>query len=269
MTVKALIVDVDQTLYDHASESIPEKHLQALDQMRKQGYKIVLCTGRPLALLENLMDVQPGAYDALVTGAGCAAYDEQFRPLYEKTFDEKTAAKLLQLADELDCAVFCAGKTLALSRESEPANKMMASLGLHDIPVRTPDVKENYSLIEFLRENPKEPLEQVEAMDGVKVMYFDLFTDTNPEGISKITGIHQLMERWGFGLHDYIAFGDSVNDLEMLQDAEIGIAMGNASDKIKEAADDVCGSVSEAGIYTWLDEHGYLDKTTDKKPAKM
>ena len=55
-----------------------------------------------------------------------------------------------------------------------------------------------------------------------------------------------------------MAFGDSYNDIEMLQAVGTGVAMGNAPAQLKEIADDVCGRVSEDGIYRYCIEHGLI-----------
>lgn len=258
MSIKALVLDVDNTLYDHASASIPKKHLEAVQALRNQGIKIFLCTGRPYALLENLMEIHPGDYDGLVTGSGCAAYDQNLQPLYDITFEPETLQQLYDLAREKDLPIFCGGKTLCLSRETPMTRHMMEILGIHDVPVRDPEKGERFSLVEFLADPVMTSFPEAEAIEGVKVLYFKDFTDANPEGISKVTGIHALMQHYGLEPTAYMAFGDSVNDLEMLQDAECGIAMGNAAEEIKNVADAVTDSVSDAGIYTYLKKEGWI-----------
>jgi hydroxymethylpyrimidine pyrophosphatase-like HAD family hydrolase len=55
-----------------------------------------------------------------------------------------------------------------------------------------------------------------------------------------------------------LAFGDSYNDMEMLQTVGTGVAMGNAPEEIKAIADEVCGHVSEDGIYHYCVNHGLI-----------
>ena len=55
-----------------------------------------------------------------------------------------------------------------------------------------------------------------------------------------------------------MAFGDGYNDQEMLQVVGTGVAMGNAPEPLKEIADDVCGPVSEDGIYHYCIRHGLI-----------
>ena len=73
--------------------------------------------------------------------------------------------------------------------------------------------------------------------------------EISEKGMHKAFGMEVLLQRLGIGPEDTIAFGDGWNDVEMLQQAGIGVAMGNAVDGLKAVADLVTGEVSENGIY--------------------
>jgi len=72
--------------------------------------------------------------------------------------------------------------------------------------------------------------------------------DVAQTGNSKGKRLAQWVESQGLSMSQVIAFGDNYNDLSMLQSAGLGVAMGNAADKIKEAADLVIGNNTESGI---------------------
>ena len=55
-----------------------------------------------------------------------------------------------------------------------------------------------------------------------------------------------------------MAFGDGNNDIEMLEAVGIGVAMANASDELKNVADEICGDVSEDGVYHYCVEQGLI-----------
>ena len=92
----------------------------------------------------------------------------------------------------------------------------------------------------------------------------DIFdaTTINGELISKVdnkaTAIKQVIDYLGIDKKDTIAFGDSMNDYEMINFVECGIAMGNACNELKEAASRVCRSVDEDGIYYEFIELGLI-----------
>ena len=75
--------------------------------------------------------------------------------------------------------------------------------------------------------------------------------DVMEQGISKADGLRRLAAWFGEAedLSGTVAFGDSMNDLEVIREAGIGVAMGNAMKEVKEAADYVTSSIEEDGIY--------------------
>ena len=67
-------------------------------------------------------------------------------------------------------------------------------------------------------------------------------------GVSKAEAIKKLAQKLGILIKDIIAFGDEVNDIEMLTLVGLGIAMENADDVVKEAADQIAGSNDQDGV---------------------
>ena len=65
----------------------------------------------------------------------------------------------------------------------------------------------------------------------------------------KVTGIKKMLEHYGITEQEIIAFGDAENDLDMIEFAGIGVAMGNAKDEVKAVADYVTTDVDENGIW--------------------
>lgn len=69
-----------------------------------------------------------------------------------------------------------------------------------------------------------------------------IYTDVNPLGVTKWNGLSSLLDYLKINVHELYTFGDSGNDIEMLKNAHIGFAMGNATEEAKVAADRVIGS---------------------------
>ena len=82
--------------------------------------------------------------------------------------------------------------------------------------------------------------------------------DILQSGIHKAWGLQELLKRWGIKAEEIMAFGDSENDVEMLQLAGIAYAMENADDKAKAVATDFAPSNSQAGVYQVLED--WLEK---------
>ena len=75
-----------------------------------------------------------------------------------------------------------------------------------------------------------------------------VFADCIARGTNKASGIDHVCRHYGFQPSETMAFGDGGNDIEMLRHAGIGVAMGNASDEVKAAADYVTESVDDDGV---------------------
>ncbi|EUJ55190.1 hypothetical protein MCOL2_09531 [Listeria fleischmannii FSL S10-1203] len=78
--------------------------------------------------------------------------------------------------------------------------------------------------------------------------WHDVSVDVCPANGSKAKGIRELIKKLGFQMEDTYAFGDGLNDIDMLQEVGCGIAMGNGREEVKQVADYVTDSVDEDGI---------------------
>ncbi len=74
------------------------------------------------------------------------------------------------------------------------------------------------------------------------------FTEARHEKTSKWRGIELLIEHEKANMNDVITFGDGPNDVEMLKNANIGVAVKKSSEEAQKAADFICGDIDEGGI---------------------
>lgn len=72
--------------------------------------------------------------------------------------------------------------------------------------------------------------------------------EVNPQGVSKASALNTVCKEIGIGMENVMAVGDSLNDIKMIQDAGIGVAMGNAQEAIKQAADSVTDTNNHHGV---------------------
>lgn len=88
--------------------------------------------------------------------------------------------------------------------------------------------------------------------------------DVISEEQSKVKGIERVGQRYGFDLSEVIAFGDSDNDIEMLSQVGIGVAMGNASQQVKENARYTTADNNDDGISKALAHYGLIQFEIEK-----
>ena len=84
--------------------------------------------------------------------------------------------------------------------------------------------------------------------DGCRLIIAAHLGEIVASGVSKVSTLRTLLEEWGMTLHDVVAFGDHLPDLDMIAACGLGVAMGNAVPEVKEAADLVTSSCDEDGI---------------------
>lgn len=79
--------------------------------------------------------------------------------------------------------------------------------------------------------------------------------DINPKDATKLNGIKTLSEHFNIDLSEVAAFGDDFNDVEMLRECGIGVAMSNAISECRDVAKYVCGDCDENGVAKWIEEN--------------
>jgi hydroxymethylpyrimidine pyrophosphatase-like HAD family hydrolase len=84
------------------------------------------------------------------------------------------------------------------------------------------------------------------------------FGDFTQKHVNKASAIAILLDKLSLNRDDTFAFGDSFNDIEMLQYCQTGIAMGNAADDLKAVADYVTSDVSDKGIFNAFKQFGLI-----------
>jgi hypothetical protein len=88
--------------------------------------------------------------------------------------------------------------------------------------------------------------------------------ELNPKGISKASGMRKVCELLGITMSEVVAMGDSMNDLSMIRAAGLGVAMGNAQDGVKAAADLVTATNDEHGVAKVIREYVLENKAEDR-----
>ncbi len=272
--MKYIFFDIDGTLLEH-SRGILESTVQALEKARANGHKIFINTGRSYAELGT--GFKKFDFDGYVCAAGSYIKigDEV---IFDKEIPEEEVKKLVKTLKSLGVEYALEG--VDFTYFTEPIYKgfrervYKAIEGILDMK---PNGYEPYHFMlqpAFVRkeedyiENPtpihKLLVYSLNVETNVKLskllpkeyylINYGTFAELINNGINKATGIRQVLDHFGGKIEDSIAIGDSMNDLEMLKEAGIGIAMGNANDIVKAHADVVAPHILEDGIYRVLEE---------------
>lgn len=262
---KIVFFDIDGTLVNKRN-AIPDSTKRAVNQLKENGVIPVIATGRaPLLIDEIREELEIDSYIAmngqLVMHKG--------EVLFHNPIDTDTVNRLIDKAvEEKNGIILCGGKDIfsnsivSLAKRSsvwailKGVGKIIPShlqLSLFKKLIRKPPNSEQYKgkpIYQVILETSmeQEPAYK-EAFPELHFARSNRYTvDIISAGISKATGIEVFLEKLGIEPSETYGFGDSPNDLEMLEYVHVGVAMGNGWDSIKEVADFVTDSVDEDGI---------------------
>lgn len=253
--IKIAFFDVDGTLYSHYSNEVSEKTICALKKLKENGVIICVATGRPIEMLDQLNDfLDDIGFEYLITSNGQAIYHNGDL-VYKNFLHPDDVKAIIKRAKELDLALSLVGDDFnIITKMNDVARKSCESVGFN-CPVET-EVDETFN-------KPVDHLVCYETTANMK--YFapilkhsvmthwsvDVF-DFVPDNGVKVNGIKKVLNHLKIDPSHAIAFGDGQNDLDMLKYVGFGVAMGNASLDVQEAADYICEHINDDGVYNTL-----------------
>lgn len=250
---KGWVTDLDGTLLNNNKQIDPSSDC-GHSRLRNHGYMLFICTGRNIGMIEEYSN---HVQNQITIGCnGGVIYDHiKQELLYAKNFSSCQVQALIDFSNvnqlELNiyglCDIYyikCGIRTQSLINSNFP------NVNLHLIEHAT-DIKEDvYKVVFYIKDLNALQLQAIRT----KLKDFGQFSvcqssnqllDVNPLNVSKKTGIRFLKENLGF--EKIIAIGDDENDLDMITEADFGIAMGNACNLLKSKANYITESNEKQG----------------------
>lgn len=257
--IKAIFFDIDGTLVSFNTHKIPESTSKALALVREKGIKIFIATGRHRSAINNLGNE---TFDGYVTLNGSYCENQQGEALYKHRIPSADINSLLNYLENKESfpCILVQESSLLMNHKNEKVEQVFGQLNFPEPPLgdlRTVPSDNVYQLIAFFEEHQEERIMQ-ELPGCESTRWSPLFTDVVPKGGNKSVGIEKLLESFGISPQETMAFGDGGNDIGMLKYVGIGVAMGNAENEVKEAADYTTDAVDEDGIYNALKYFGVV-----------
>ncbi len=256
--IKAVFFDIDGTLVDFETRTLSDSTKKALDALQANGIKRIVCTGRPISHLSFLPDAfYHYPFDGYVTYSGQICCDEKMKIFYKNTWRKESIRRAVSWILEKDvlCSVGLLDRTFDTKVNTYRISYLTEMNKLHLLPkVEDPRLHMDEDIFQM---SPYIPASQDQAfldyVGHVKgARWGGRFMDVFPDTGGKANGMDQMLAYFGLSLEQTMAFGDGGNDIEMLEHAHIGIAMGNADPQVKSHADMVTDSIHEDGIYKAL-----------------
>ena len=265
MPVRLIAFDLDGTLLD-GRKNIPEENLRALRAAAAAGALLVPATGWIYTGVPELLRQLPVARYFITINGACAYDAVEDKNLYASELSVDCCLRLIAYMDRLPAIYDCYQDNWGyISRDMfEKAGDYIPDPGIMKMmrELRTPVD----SLADTLRQKGR-PVQKMQMhfqdMDERKrqlKLVAERFPETavssslpwnieiNSAGATKGQALKALCSALDIDLGDVLAFGDGSNDLDMLRTAGIGVAMGNAVEEVKAAADWVAPNNEEAGV---------------------
>jgi hypothetical protein len=260
-TIKAVFFDIDGTLVSFDTHLVPESTRRALAALRAQGIGVYIASGRHIASINNLPNLE---FDGYVTINGTMATvlrSGRQEVVYRHPIPAEDIASWLDyLEAEPRSTVMVMEEGLLMNFKSEEMNQIFELLNFPCPPVgdlRSVADKTVYQIITTFTD-ADEPRVMTHLPHCKTTRWHPLFTDIIERSGSKAHGIEALIRHLGYDRSEIMAFGDGGNDVEMLRFAGLSVAMGNAPESVQAAADYVTDSVDEDGVYNALRHFGLL-----------
>lgn len=248
---KALFFDIDGTLVSFVTHQIPQSTVEALELVKKAGHKIIISTGRPYCIINNLSQIEH-LIDGYVTtnGAYCFAGKSVIRQL---SFNPADANIILEDAHNRHYPLIIVNNTcLRVVNSNDLINNIFVEqLNIHNLDYSTPlEQVFNQPIMQMTAFISREHEEQLLcSLNETSVgRWHPAFTDFTPAGANKGEGILAMAKHFGIDRSDTIAFGDGGNDVPMFKAAGVSVAMGNAAPATKAAASMITTHIDEDGI---------------------
>lgn len=276
MEYKLIFLDIDGTLTEPGKNVPPASAVEAIRKARANGHKVVLCSGRSYGMLSPLLRygfdglvgsaggyIEYGGrviYDCPMTAEQCnAAMDVFQRSGVFRTVEGKDHSYTDESFKDFLRESAQAGGNSELLRWRE---QIESELGIRPMAEYGGEPVYKIGFVSRDANGLREPMKVLGDSFDFCIQGTDQLGSINGELINKAfnkgMAVERLCEYLDIPIENTVAFGDSMNDLEMIQAAGLGICMGNGSKALKKIADEVCPPVQEDGLYQAFKSHGLI-----------
>lgn len=230
---KLIALDMDGTVLDDQSK-ISERNKKAIHAAIEAGVIVMFATGRgygsAMPYVRELNLQSP-----LITVNGSEVWITPDKLLRRRLMDHESIVELRRIALEHDVWYWAYSVEGVVNRENWDENTCTEWLKFgyytedEDKLAAIQNIVSKWGQFEMTNSHPCN-------------------IELNPKGINKADGLRELCQQLGIGMHETVAVGDSLNDLEMIRASGLGVAMGNAQEAVKKEADWITASNEQDGV---------------------
>jgi len=260
--IKLVVLDMDGTLLQSNYE-LSDNSKKAIALLKEKNIKVAIATGRPTELLkEYISELDLDGYH--ITCNGSVIYNQKEDSyLHFDVLDSALVEYVVEYAKENHVDILLFGKGYILSNNNEryqfftSRNQLLAEhdrsnlilMDEYKMDIEGKDFNK-ILLVEPNKDKYNTIVNSLKRFDTIEITQSKkAFIDIGPRYTSKGNAVQILSEYYNIDVQDVLAIGDQYNDISMFAVAGIGVAMGNATDDVKQYADEVAKSNDEDGVY--------------------
>lgn len=273
MKRKYLFFDIDGTLLSHKTFQVPSSTLSALEKLRAYGHKLFYCTGRSYGMCQELSYLN--IHNAIIcNGAGLIVNDELIESypipyeILKKTCDQIEALgggyQILDVnwgyQNDVTYALFT--ERFATREKRDPVQLFREKRMTHVRNYQgTPILKMDFDF-DDVKQTQRFLAELDPALSPVMAGSYRLgnagkYGEIVMKGVTKGMGVKHMLSYFHGSIEDSFGFGDSSNDIEMLQTVHTAVVMGDGFDEAKACASFVTKDIDDDGLFYAL-KHYHL-----------
>ncbi|MBD3921280.1 Cof-type HAD-IIB family hydrolase [Paenibacillus sp. PR3] len=257
MSYKIVFFDIDGTLVNEEKQ-IPQDTIDAIRELKQTDVIPVIATGRAPYFFKPIAE-QLGIDSYVSLNGAYVVHDG--RVLFERPIARECLEALVEHAGKNNHPLVFEGGESYYANTPDNTNMMTSVNSLRITPPgHDPDFWQKESIYQaFLHCEAHEEELYADALPGLRlVRWHKNAMDVLPEDGSKALGIDAMLQHLGISVEEAVAFGDGLNDKEMLEAVGLGVAMGNSHPELIPHADYVTAHVNEGGIRQGLKHAGLL-----------
>ena len=279
---KFVAIDLDGTLLNSYGEVTPATK-EALLKAKEKGVEIVLSSGRPISSTESLAR-ELGVDNYLISGNGAAVYDIQNQKLiWDRFLTKEQVLNIAKLCEDNSFFynVYTEDEVIASSLNYNVL--FYHKENLKKIEEKRTHINVVQNIAEYIEQSGKDKflkitvcdesqfifnsiMKRLKLIDGIDVLeteymsrkkiksgtedvsiqYF--YTEVTNKNVNKWSAIEFLLNMLNINKEEVLAIGDNMNDIEMIQNAGLGVVMGNSNPKMKEIADEIVSDNNSEGV---------------------
>lgn len=262
MSIKLIMTDIDGTLID-SSETIPSELVEAVRKCKEKGIRFGVATGRTKELADPIIKKLGITDPCVISNGACIVQGNEC--LIEHDFSVQPIIQYIIQADREGLTVTLTDKkgeraireTNYVRYHQTLGNRFKETVNLKEIDWQ----KAHFQKVMFMDEDKTGKIRSYqERMADFKEWYWvttysDAAVELGPRGCNKATGVKELAELLGVEKHEIMACGDFSNDLEMISEAGIGVAVNNANEELKKKADYVASASFAHGVIEAIERY--------------